>query len=175
MLQKQNLVIDEARLNGSNFSDSLLNDFNNRIALLNARETTILDLNYSFKDKLLEIVNELNKVKNRYYNEISISELKNKVTKNISVYRRSIVLKEIVKKEAKGVCQLCKEFAPFLDKYGNPFLEVHHIEFLSQGGKDELDNMVALCPNCHRKVHHLPDLNEKNELIKIANRKNETI
>lgn len=29
----------------------------------------------------------------------------------------------------------------------------HHIVPTSKGGKDTLDNVVILCPNCHRKVH----------------------
>ncbi|WP_296863638.1 HNH endonuclease [Thermosyntropha sp.] len=28
-----------------------------------------------------------------------------------------------------------------------------HIEWLSRGGTDTIDNTVALCPNCHRKMH----------------------
>lgn len=32
--------------------------------------------------------------------------------------------------------------------------DVHHVEFLSVGGPDTLDNLVALCPNCHRNMAH---------------------
>tara|TARA_B110000971_G_C19739912_1_gene377025 strand:+ start:26 stop:187 length:162 start_codon:yes stop_codon:yes gene_type:complete len=32
---------------------------------------------------------------------------------------------------------------------------VHHIDFLSNGGDDSSDNVSALCPNCHRKIHAL--------------------
>ena len=62
-------------------------------------------------------------------------------------------------------CQLCNEEAPFLDKQGNPFFEVHHIDYLSKGGTDTIDNVVALCPNCHRKMHHL-ELKDDVEKIK---------
>jgi 5-methylcytosine-specific restriction protein A len=54
---------------------------------------------------------------------------------------------------AKGVCQACKMKAPFNTLQGIPFLEVHHIVPLSLGGPDILKNVVALCPNCHRKQH----------------------
>jgi hypothetical protein len=54
---------------------------------------------------------------------------------------------------ADGVCQGCKQKAPFRAVDGRPFLEVHHIIPLSLGGPDVLSNVVALCPNCHRKQH----------------------
>ena len=53
----------------------------------------------------------------------------------------------------KDVCQLCRQKAPFSDNSGEPYLETHHIIWLSQGGDDSIDNTVALCPNCHRKMH----------------------
>jgi 5-methylcytosine-specific restriction protein A len=34
-------------------------------------------------------------------------------------------------------------------------LESHHIKWLSKGGEDTIQNTVALCPNCHRRVHAL--------------------
>ena len=55
---------------------------------------------------------------------------------------------------ANGICEDCKQKAPFKRKSdGSPYLEVHHIKPLSEGGKDTLKNTVALCPNCHRKRH----------------------
>ncbi len=32
------------------------------------------------------------------------------------------------------------------------------------GGDDSLDNTVALCPNCHRKMHVVNDENDKAKL-----------
>lgn len=34
-----------------------------------------------------------------------------------------------------------------------PWMEIHHIEELSEGGKTEFDNLIVLCPNCHTRVH----------------------
>ncbi len=31
--------------------------------------------------------------------------------------------------------------------------EIHHVIFESHGGKDEIDNLVALCKDCHDKAH----------------------
>jgi hypothetical protein len=33
-------------------------------------------------------------------------------------------------------------------------LEDHHIKYVSEGGGDELSNLLALCPNCHTLYHH---------------------
>jgi len=55
----------------------------------------------------------------------------------------------------KGICELCGNPAPFINTDGIPFLEIHHIKWLSEGGTPTIDNTVALCPNCHRRVHML--------------------
>lgn len=31
--------------------------------------------------------------------------------------------------------------------------ELHHIIPLGMGGRNDIDNLVCLCANCHRKVH----------------------
>ena len=55
---------------------------------------------------------------------------------------------------AGGHCELCKKAAPFLRRNdGTPFLEVHHKITLADGGDDTVENALALCPNCHRKLH----------------------
>ena len=48
-------------------------------------------------------------------------------------------------------------------------METHHIEWLSKGGSDTIDNTVALCPNCHKKMHILNDLENK-RFLKERNR-----
>ena len=62
------------------------------------------------------------------------------------------MVKEYARRRAAGHCQLCDEPAPF-ESNGVPFLEVHHVKWLAEGGPDTVDNVVALCPNCHRKMH----------------------
>lgn len=73
------------------------------------------------------------------------------------IYYRDPYLKQMVKRIAEGKCQYCGENAPFIDKQGEPYLEAHHVIRLAEGGKDTIDNVVAICPNCHRKVHVLND------------------
>jgi 5-methylcytosine-specific restriction enzyme A len=76
-----------------------------------------------------------------------------------------------VKQRAGGICQLCQTPAPFEDKKKQPFLEVHHIAWLSKGGLDTVENTVALCPNCHRKMHILNLAVDRDLLAKKANLK----
>lgn len=85
-----------------------------------------------------------------------------------NVYERNPYVSELAKRRAKGICQLCEHTAPFKDPTGNPFLETHHIAWLSEGGLDTLENTVALCPNCHRKMHSLNPIEDRLKLIEIA-------
>jgi len=72
-----------------------------------------------------------------------------------SVFIRNPYIVEQAKRLANGKCQDCGQPAPFLNKSTNePFLEIHHIVPLSQGGEDVIENVLALCPNCHRKRHY---------------------
>ena len=54
---------------------------------------------------------------------------------------------------------------------GSPFLEVHHVDYMANGGSDTIDNVVALCPNCHRKMHALENEIEYKRLKEIAKEK----
>lgn len=85
-------------------------------------------------------------------------------TVQTKVYYRDPSIAAYVKKRANGCCQLCGEKAPFADKNGDPYLECHHIEWLSKGGLDSINNCVALCPNCHRRMHILNDSKDINVL-----------
>ena len=34
-----------------------------------------------------------------------------------------------------------------------PWMEIHHIDEISEGGETSFDNLIVLCPNCHTRVH----------------------
>lgn len=77
-----------------------------------------------------------------------------KVLRYIEDYARNpnVVAEALYK--AKGICEACHQPAPFIKKSnGEPYLEVHHIKPLSDGGEDSLENVQAICPNCHREMH----------------------
>lgn len=73
----------------------------------------------------------------------------------VDAFKRSAEVVRETRNRANGICQLCKLPAPFNDKNGNPYLEVHHVIWLSRGGEDSTNNTVSLCPNCHARMHVL--------------------
>ncbi len=73
--------------------------------------------------------------------------------KSIQYKRNPDIVVEVLNR-ANGICEKCKKKAPFLRKKDNtPYLEVHHIITLSNGGDDTIENTIAVCPNCHRELH----------------------
>ncbi|MEC3885510.1 NUDIX domain-containing protein [Halobacillus sp. HZG1] len=72
--------------------------------------------------------------------------------------RNPDVIAEVLER-ADGVCEKCLKPAPFLRANDfTPYLEVHHLKPLAEGGEDTVSNAVALCPNCHREYHHAADV-----------------
>jgi 5-methylcytosine-specific restriction protein A len=71
------------------------------------------------------------------------------------VYETDEHVAEYARRRAGGVCQLCRGPAPFATTDGDPFLEVYHIVPLADGGTDTIENTVALCPNCCKKMQVL--------------------
>lgn len=67
--------------------------------------------------------------------------------------QRNNAIKEYVLARAAGHCELTGEPAPFTTADGKPFLEVHHIKRLSDGGLDHPANCAAITPNVHREIH----------------------
>jgi 5-methylcytosine-specific restriction protein A len=84
-----------------------------------------------------------------------------------NVYLRSDDLKIYVHRRADGSCEGCEQQAPFLTKAGRPYLEPHHIRRLSDGGPDDYHHVIALCPTCHRRVHHGADGDDYNQQLRV--------
>lgn len=67
--------------------------------------------------------------------------------------RNTDVVAEVLQR-AEGVCEGCREPAPFIRAAdGSPYLEVHHRVPLARGGEDTVANAIAVCPNCHCQRH----------------------
>ena len=107
---------------------------------------------------------------------LSLDELKTRASKSPSkpgsrvttttTYQRDPNVVNYTLKRANGVCELCEQPAPFKKKNGEPYLEVHHVVQLANGGDDTIDNAAALCPNCHRKMH---SLGLQSDISKLSN------
>lgn len=87
------------------------------------------------------------------------------VKRSINVYSRNNALRALVKARANYCCEMpdC-DYIGFEKSNGEQYIEVHHLIPLANGGEDSLLNTVALCPNCHRKMHYS---NNKEELKNI--------
>ena len=72
-------------------------------------------------------------------NEITFDEIKRR--KNLVKIKMNLV-------EEYGGCQIC-------NLTFKPILQIHHIEPVSTGGTDDVDNLLILCPNCHKIIHAL--------------------
>lgn len=70
---------------------------------------------------------------------------------------RSDAVRQYAMLRANGICEACGEKAPFVDDNGKGFLEVHHICRLADSGPDSVENVIAVCPNCHSRAHHAID------------------
>lgn len=68
---------------------------------------------------------------------------------------------------AKGCCELCGNAAPF-EKDGVPYLEMHQLQAMSDGGLPIPENTVLLCPNCHTRIHQLKNEDDLNSLKEAA-------
>lgn len=136
-----------------------------RIDVSNKTIINIEDIENSEKEKA-KIVRKLSQeeIKEKVKNIKS-----NVVTKEVkTVYReRNQFIAEYTKNRANGICDLCGEPAPFFDKNGKPYLESHHVITLANGGPDVIYNTVAICPNCHRKIHILNNREDTVKLEKI--------
>jgi hypothetical protein len=88
-----------------------------------------------------------------------------------TIFVRDPAVRAWVAVRAQGSCELCRAIAPFCNDHGEPFLEVHHVVPLAEGGADTVDNAVALCPNCHRRVHHASDRSQVRQSLEALQAK----
>jgi 5-methylcytosine-specific restriction protein A len=83
-----------------------------------------------------------------------------------TLYVRTKAVKDYVLLRAAGECESCREPAPFERTDGTPYLEPHHTTRVSDGGLDHPRFVGAICPTCHREIHHGRDGKRRNaELI----------
>lgn len=74
------------------------------------------------------------------------------------------IANRVVLEAANGRCELCNQTFPD----GELFLEAHHVIWLRDGGTPTINNTVALCPNCHKRVHMYRDPVDTAKLSKVA-------
>jgi 5-methylcytosine-specific restriction enzyme A len=106
--------------------------------------------------------------------DISLAELRGRAMEDASAIparktgprsyiERSASVRTYVLKRAAGVCESCGAQAPFHLSNGEPYLEPHHTRRLADGGPDDPRWVGAICPNCHREIHHGEHGRRRNE------------
>jgi 5-methylcytosine-specific restriction enzyme A len=78
---------------------------------------------------------------------------------------RSASVRAYVLKRAAGICESCIKSAPFFKSNGDPYLEPHHTRRLADGGPDHPRWVGAICPTCHREIHHGQNGRERNSSL----------
>jgi 5-methylcytosine-specific restriction enzyme A len=88
------------------------------------------------------------------------------------VIKRIPKVRAYVIKRADGKCEYCN-VQGFRMKNGGFYLEAHHVIELSKTGPDQVDNVIALCPQHHRQAHYGEDGKSiEAEFIKILKKLN---
>jgi|LakMenEpi03Aug12_release.lakeMendotaPanAssembly.Ray.scaffolds.fasta_scaffold347269_2 5-methylcytosine-specific restriction protein A len=144
----------------------LENNFINKLEIFIKRIILFKGLSTNFEEI------EIDELPNTKLNEIikGLQDRKiDRIEGTVNDFKRNPYVIEFAKRQANGKCHLCNCDAPFENNYDEPYLEVHHIEWLSKGGSDIPNNVVALCPNCHRKMHILNLDSDIKKLKQIAN------
>jgi 5-methylcytosine-specific restriction enzyme A len=97
---------------------------------------------------------DINVLRERAYGAASQAE-KRDTREAKRLYReRSSAVRGYVLARANGSCEACGEAAPFQRPHGTPYLEPHHTRKISDEGPDHPRWVGAVCPNCHRELHH---------------------
>ncbi len=77
-----------------------------------------------------------------------------------------------VEHDGKLFCELCEfDFSKKYGDYGADYIEVHHIKPLAEDErgkhKASVDELICVCSNCHRMLHHKRPAIKPEELKKI--------
>lgn len=139
------------------------NLFNGLKSLRDAAELYLkflIEQNISTYEEYQKLLAENIDISRKSAHEDRLSRLKNAPkrpkgrTVSTAIYIRNPDVVAEVLLRANGICEKCNNEAPFIRKSDNtPYLEVHHIDQLANGGDDTVENAQALCPNCHREAH----------------------
>lgn len=87
-----------------------------------------------------------------YADQFTVTEAEvTRLERSSVTYSRNREVRGSVLTRASGNCERCG-IRGFFTSAGI-YLETHHVVPLSESGRDATDNVVALCPNCHKAAH----------------------
>lgn len=152
------------------FPHAALSCFRSYIVSKNAAQEELIDaeLNHSLNNSGTIKNGNTNIVIDNYLVKGPRKRAKLISNKNGMSYPRNIAESIEAKKKSDYNCEINQSHVTFLNSKDNqPYIEAHHLIPMSAQGYfdntiDFADNIVTLCPNCHRKIHYaLPNEREK--------------
>jgi 5-methylcytosine-specific restriction protein A len=103
----------------------------------------------------------------KFVDQFSIPVDTKKQESTISAYVRNPEVRKTVLRRAAGVFEICGLEGFKMDN-GEIFLETHHVHPLAENGPDIKWNVVAICPNDHRRAHYSENRDQiKEQLMTI--------
>jgi 5-methylcytosine-specific restriction endonuclease McrA len=83
--------------------------------------------------------------------------------KKPEIYKGRVIPKAKVRGEIskKEYNRAVEEFGAYCNTCGNPYIEMHHIKFRSQGGRGRYRNLIPLCKKHHMLAHKDREFSER--------------
>ncbi len=99
-----------------------------------------------------------------------------KVVNTQTTYKRDAGLAKTVLVRSDYKCLLNETHTTFTSKDGHPYIEAHHLIPMSaqkdfDTNIDRVENIVALCPNCHKAIHYGDDATRRDLVERLYNLK----
>jgi 5-methylcytosine-specific restriction protein A len=98
-------------------------------------------------------------VRSKYVDQFSAPAPSTMREATVRLRDRSAAVREAVLMRAGGMCELCNE-PGFLSAASSIYLETHHVVPLANDGLDHPSNVVAICPQDHRRAHFAVERDE---------------
>lgn len=92
----------------------------------------------------------------QYVDQFSAPEPVARRERTVDAFVRSPEVRRGVLMRAGGCCEYCGKKG-FLTSTGQIYLETHHVVPLAEDGPHIASNVVALCPDDHRRAHYAAD------------------
>ena len=97
--------------------------------------------------------------RSKYVDQLSVPAPPTMREATVLLRDRSAAVREAVLIRAGGLCELCNE-PGFVTAAGSIYLETHHVVPLADSGPDHPSNVVAICPQDHRRAHYAAERDE---------------
>lgn len=101
---------------------------------------------------LEELVNQYENSKKEKVAEKTVSKRPDRRERVSLLLERDPTIPKTLKELEDYTCQVCGRRLLNM-KNGEPYAEIHHIHPLGHDGTDSIDNVLCLCPLCHRLFH----------------------